>query len=675
MIYLLLVVGASIAIGSCLLSYMRFNVSSAAESMVWGFQFLTIGVTIPIIFLNSIPTIYVSLIPVIALATFMFWRSRRENRHNSNIPTLKSAAVLIVLVVGLYGIGLFTLRYHSSPDNHGFVSAISYLRDQPSLSLLEAEFVRESGATAPVALGQSTSRLNSTWNTPDARLRFAADMILTVGRVGLPAVLAVFSPFTRSPETLGQLILISSWIGAVAIGFGIARTIEELKYIRSAPSGSQFSQSSKFTGVVVVTVTSPLLTVMMVEGTATQIWTLAVSISTLAMVLRVTRTGVCQTVHSSPLLMTVGPLFLSVVYPHGLIVCSTILLMGAVLGLATEYRLQRKLLPALYPYLFCIAICTPVIYRTSRHTFIPMLRQFASGVSGVPYNLGFLRWEGAIFWILSSIKFTAVTGPGSGFADIPKEMTSGIPYVVASAACLIVLLRGSRPLTFQRVIAISGTALVSLTFSLPYLQQALRTTPTVNSYIFNRNLALAVLFIVPIMVSALEIMLDMIRKILQNRTQRLMLAGAGAVIVAAQAVLFLLAINDFQRSSTQFAKQIDPSVLAALSHHNSVFLSERPEHQYFQLTAFGEFKYLTDGWEPRLGACYYDESCSTTELQSQFEVYWLSEYVAMGKFTITAESVGTLILHKPLDGPVFLPDLINIKTFSPRSRYFEILTR
>jgi len=672
-IRLLLIVWMFIAIGNCLLSSMRYHAFSAVETMVWGFQFFTIGVTVPLVFFSAMPTIHFLPILVLTLTAFVFWRNNRKTWNRPRILDLKSTGLLIALVVALYAIGLFSLRFHSSPDNHGFVAAISYLRDNPSLNLLEDEFQKESGATSPAALGQPTSRLDSTWNTPDARLRFAADMVLTVGRIGLPAALASLTLFSRSAETLGQLILLSSWIGIVAIGCGIARVVEELKYLRSSQSLLESTPFPTFTGLVVVTVTSPLLTVMMVEGTATQVWTLAVSVSTLAMVLRITRTRVSGTGQSWPPLLAVGPLFLAVVYPHGLIVCSIILLMGVMLGLATEYRLQRKYLPVFYPYVTCLAVCAPVIYRTSRHTFIPMLKQFASGVAGAPYNLGFLDWEAVAFWIFSPVRFAAVTAPGTGFVNVRNDVVSGIPFVIAFTTCLLVLFLGSRPFTAQKVMTIVGVTLVGFACSVPYLQYSLKITPTINSYLFNRNLALAVVFFAPLLVLTIAIILDFTFGRFRGFIRRCILIGASILILAAQILPFLQATRDFQKFSIPFAERVDDSVLAAIGRNNSVFLSDKPEHRYFQLTAWGEFRYLTDGWEPRLGACYYDQSCGANDFRSEFEVFWLSDHTSNGNSVIMAELIGTLNVRAPIDGPVFLRDLLDIATFSPQPNYFELL--
>jgi hypothetical protein len=673
-IRLLLIVGMFIAIGNCLLSSMRYHALSGAETMVWGFQFFTIGVTVPLVFFSARPTIYVLPILVLTLTAFVFRRNNRKTWNRPRILDLKSTGLLIALVVALYAIGLFSLRYHSSPDNHGFIAAISYLRDNPSLSLLEDEFQKESGATSPAALGQPTSRLDSTWNTPDARLRFAADMVLTVGRIGLPAALASLTLFSRSSETLGQLILLSSWIGIVAIGCGIARVVEELKYLRSSQSLLQSTPFPTYTGLVVVTVTSPLLTVMLVEGTATQVWTLAVSVSTLAMVLRITRNRVSGIGQSWPPMLAVGPLFLAVVYPHGLIVCSIILLMGVVLGLATEYRLQRKYLPVFYPYLSCLAVCVPVIYRTSRHTLIPMLKQFMSGVSGAPYNLGFLSWEGVAVWILSPVRFATVTGPGSGFVPVPENtLASGIQFIIVFATCLLVLLLGSRPLTVQKVTTITGVTLVGCACSIPYLRYALNNASTANSYLFNRNLALGVVFVAPLLASTLSIVSDFMFSRFHLSAHRWILIGSGFVIVVAQILPFWQATRDFQKFSTPFAEEVDDSVLSAISRNNSVFLSEKPEHRYFQLTAWGEFRYLTDGWEPRLGACYYDQSCGANDFRSEFEVFWLSDHTSNGNSVIMAELIGTLNVRVPIDGPIFLRDLLDIAAFSPQPKYFELL--
>ena len=94
-----------------------------------------------------------------------------------------------------------------SPDNHGFGATFSYFHENFSFQSLVSEFKNITELDKAVHLGQPTPIFNSVWNIPDSRLRFTADMIFTVGRLGLPALMSVVSSF-QEPSSAFLTIMI-----------------------------------------------------------------------------------------------------------------------------------------------------------------------------------------------------------------------------------------------------------------------------------------------------------------------------------------------------------------------------------------------------------------------------------------------------------------------------------
>lgn len=668
--YFLLILGLLIIAGSLFTSMLRHSIGHAAEALVWGFQIFTVIVSIPVLFLPYIPHLHILLFLLIGIVVICGFKQQRNQILTRLRPS--SVGLVICLFVILYVLGVFTLRFHSSPDNHGFIATISYLRDHPSLSYLESSFLQESGASIPVHLGQQTPWMVSTWNIPDSRLRFASDMILTVGRIGLPSAIAALTPLAGSAETLGSFILFTSWIGLIGIGCGFIRVIEEIKYLRFEMNARKPISAAGLSASLLFVTSCPIFTVMLLEGTATQIWTLAVSASTLGSVLKLRRTAEDQSLFGRMIFLSVGPVFLALVYPHGLIICSMILVLGFIVGVLSKAYSKSRTKHLVIPYLGCLLTIAIILTRTSRHSFLPMLRQFASGVAGAPYNIGFISWSDALFWARSSINFAEVSGPGTGFFRVPGELPNPVNLAVLFLICLGALVYTCRPLDISRATTVLGIMFVVLVSAAPYLQIVMSNLPDTNPYIYARNLTLLLTFLVPVTFAALFALWEQRPKqvkVLFGRKLATILLG---VIGALQLFPFLGQIRQFQDVAPKLATSISDELANALKDSRSVFLSKNPEHGFFQLTAYGEFRYLTDNWNPRLGACYSNNQCGEAQKSLRYQVYWLGQSEDASS-EISVVRIGYLSVNAPIDGPIFLRDLALMPSFSPAPPYFALV--
>ena len=656
--------------GKSLLLILDSEESFTAETLVIGFQVLTIGVSLPIIFLPLSGEIPAVAFLLLTLSALMLIVKMKKGSVKSIFPSLRALTYILGGILVLWLLGIFYLRVHSSPDNHGFAATVSYLRDHSSLDYLERDFIDSTGALKPVHLGQQTSRLNSVWNIADARLRFTSDMILTVGRIGLPSVISAFIPFTRSAESIGQLILMVGGIGVLSVGNGLSRVFGEIRGLISGSPSSSGLGRFQFAGVAVIVMTSPLLTVMFLEGAATQIWSLAIGISTMATALRLRRTLNSKSFLLKVVELSIGPVFLALVYPHGLIICLFVLVMGAVIVLTKGIGTTRDFIIFVALYFCVLASVALVLLRTTRYSFVPLLRQFASGVSGMPYNLGFISLWDAMIWMGSSISFAKVSGPGSGFDGVPARVPSIAEFIFPIFISLVVLLFSVRKFSSRDKLVFLTLAFTSVVFCLPLFQ--LITKSETQQYIYVRNLALAGVFVVPLFAWAVLMFSDLLMRQFKSNIANKLKIGLFSIGLALQVLPFAQAVRHFQSVSTPFAHDISESLRSVIGRGNGVFLSERPEHSYFELTTYGKFNYLTDNWNPRLGSCFVDRSCVEVGSNFEFEVYWLYK-TKNGKPELDVIRLGSLQVSSAIDGPLYLKDLLSLSGFAATSEFYLLL--
>jgi hypothetical protein len=99
-----------------------------------------------------------------------------------------------------------------------------------------------------------------------------------------------------------------------------------------------------------------------------------------------------------------------------------------------------------------------------------------------------------------------------------------------------------------------------------------------------------------------------------------------------------------------------------------VFVSDLPEHRFFVLTVFGEFRYLTDNWNPRLTP---SESLSGGD---DFNVFYVFN-TRTDPMVYDVAKVGDLHLRGKVDGPLSLSDLSQLTDFQPNSVFRSLVAR
>ncbi len=668
-VFLFLLLLCFFIVGASVSSWCGIKDASIAEVVVVGFQVLTVGASL-IVLITPARVDFPPFLLLVAPTALIIFCCRAT--VVSSLCRYGRGLSLLMICAGawfaLVFLGVTTLRFHSSPDNHGFISAISYVYDHPSLSYLQSDFMQESGASIPAHLGQKTSLLVSTWNVSDARLRFTSDMVLTVGRIGLPAVIASWIGLSRSADMFGMSIFLVSLIGLVAISTGITRSAFELYRFTIPNDHESRYEKQMFSLTAIFIAVAPIFVVMTYEGQATQLWMLGVSVSQIGLQLQYVRRRRNFGWRSRAAQLCLGPVFLALVYPHGLLVCGLVVTQGLLLEWVFLPRGRKRSFVPVIPYIVLGVVVAFVLFRTTRYSFIPMLRQFASGVSGAPYNLGYLSPLDAFAWIGSSVRFTDANGPGEAFGVVPSSIPSVSSFVVLLGVAIGVLFVTSFRISRQNGIVVCLMAGLIVLSCLPLWASIVKDPAELNPYIYARNLSLALVFVLIPIVAAAPAVYQRVERLGVVRYSRVAVSFVLVLGFLAQVTTFVVRTKEFQNASRPLAIAISGSTVDAVRRDASVFVSDTPQHVFFLLTAFGKFRYLTDNWNPRL---IID---SSTAGRSLYQVYYLekTQFPIEG---IESALIGELRVEQSLDGPIGVNDLEKLEGFRPNRHFLEMLAQ
>ncbi len=540
--------------------------------------------------------------------------------------------VLLFQIFVFSCLGLALLRYHSSPDNHGLVATVSYLRDNIGFQAVQNDFIETTKAEIPAHLGQRTSILDSTWNIADARLRFTADTLLSVGRLGIALLI---STLIIPPNVAFGFAYFVVFIGLFSV-WATVRIIQDLQDELSILLHGSLKQRSKYADVCVrlFFVFSPLFLVMVLEGTVNQLVLLLAITWQLLIHLKISKLD-SMSLSKRVFAHLLGLLFTAYCYPHGIPYVFFIFSIGVLF----EYtRIKSKSI------LFLLKNTSVVLFITGlplvillQHTFFPILRSFLSGISGSPYNLGAVTIFDSIFWATSTIEFEQVQLPGSGFDNLKNGFGIAVILCGLLSSILVLALLKSRAKLPEKLLCISLLSAVLI----PLILYVLRNDQ-VNSYIYVRYLALYLVITIPFSLSVFR------NKVLKNRSKSR--NSLLTLLTVLQLSFFMFEGRSYVHKSVPFINW-NGNLSSKIFSDDSIFVTDTPMHSVFSLTNFGKLNYLTDNWNPRLNPGIATKT---------FDVYRITD--ARGYFNI--ELIGKITLNQSLDGPIDYNQLTKLMQIS-----------
>jgi hypothetical protein len=172
--------------------------------------------------------------PLIVLLSILWMKIYRRKYLNLRLKYIFSELGLLIFLLLIIPLYLsYNIRYHSSPDNHGLGITTAYINNHFSYSYLANDFMGATGLDKPIFLGQKTPLLDSTWHILDTQLRFASDMVFTVGRIGFPVLAAVIGSQFQTIDAFSSFVLLLGIISMWCLGF---LTLQLIKNLYSAIS-------------------------------------------------------------------------------------------------------------------------------------------------------------------------------------------------------------------------------------------------------------------------------------------------------------------------------------------------------------------------------------------------------------------------------------------------------
>ena len=543
--------------------------------------------------------------------------------NKSNIKIKFSYGQILILILSLLIFIIFDLleiRFHSSPDNHGLASTVSFMIDFPNLRIIQDSFMLETGSEIPAHLGQKTIYLDSTWNVLDSRLRFASDSVLTVGRIGLPIYIATLLSVVGNSYFTYLLIIMCIFMTWLYI----------INLIELSQNGSTASVKKNL--ILLMLLFSPIHLIWIIQGTVNQIGLLFALSSIFQIQYSFFNKPEKINFKSYIIISSIPLVYLGFTYPQGAPIA---LIYLAIVHLM--FPLNFSMNKIIIGIFISVLSTSLVIYTTLKYVYIRFLLDIVKGVSGAPFELGSINIFESLFWIFGGVEFTRPDDSKRNyFGEVNQDYRFDL--IINSIIIFVILaIIAKKKISFVRKIGFTLFAMFPYILILRFILSSSNS----NSYIYVRYLAL--------LITSVIALFFIISNIYYKGTPRFQFIMKVIIIFIALSQVFLsaLKLKDFQKNSDPFLMGFQHDKFQSLLVKDSLFLSFKPEHKFFALTLFGTFNYLTDGWNPRL----------RVDNQKVYNVYFL-ENINKG---INVRKLGTFEFDSSLSGPLYISDIIKYK--------------
>jgi hypothetical protein len=545
-----------------------------------------------------------------------------------DIPYL---VIFLLLIICFFINNLTLLRFHSSPDNHGFAATIGTFISNYSYHDLRHEFMLYTGLNEALHLGQQTPLLNSVWNIADTRLRYTSDMIFTVGRLGIPLWAASIISLFNSVDGFPAFMVANGLFVAFMFAINIRDIITSLTFCKRNPLLWMFFALLLF---------SPFVTIFILEGTLTQFLLITAASYYISEILVYLNSKYDN--YESVFKILVCNIFISLTYPNGII------LMGVITALSFPYFLIKDRSLSKISYLSLILLVNLTIsYLLLGTALVQLTKSFLSGVSGSPYNLLIISIFDFLSWGTNALKFTEVNGPGTGFINNNKLYLdikylilalNSIPLIIFSVISIYMRKR----IGYKLIGLIPVFAIFMLPSILPFLDMA-----HFHSYIYARNLSNYTLIGYPIFCSGIIYFYLSLSK-----RSKSLLTILVAIITANSIYAFLKSTTKFESSTAPFNIIQNFDQYKELDISNSILVSDTPYHSVSSLALYGPVFYLTDNWNPR----FY-----SNQFPGRINLVYI--YMENGKYKM--EKIGSIVVDNQIDGPITASQIKKMKSYLP----------
>jgi hypothetical protein len=511
----------------------------------------------------------------------------------------------------------------------------------------------------PIFLGQQTPLLDSTWHILDTQLRFTADMVFQVGRIGFPVLGAVTGSNLQTVDAFASYVLILGILSMWILGFLTLRLTKNLFLITKnlkekkenyAENLSKFEKTQiikkEWLWQLIIGL-SPWLLVLVVEGAVTQIYLILAILLQLNLITEY----IALRKFNLKSLLYIGPIFISVVYPNGFIlyigICGLFaFVVNAIASGTFNSNIKEVARNNVHIFLSLMAVLPITIYLT-RYTFVEIIKNFLKGAGNRPYDIGPVP----IFDIMpifgQRLRTLNPSDVNQSFSPIINSAAPGLISLLFLAFTILVLVVILTIKFKKDGLLISLLLIFPLILIFLPLKRLHQSSIAWFPYFYFRDLTLLAALGTPIL-------LAMFTLILAKKANLLDYFKTPITFIAT--ILCILSTNNllgnFKDSSREF--NVVKSYNFSEFTDKDLFVSTLPDHSFFIMAMYGKFRLLTDGWNPELISNIDGNNFNVYYIHKDGKGYLITKKI--GKFEISNNS--------KLVGSISLKDIQSIPGFT-----------
>jgi hypothetical protein len=531
------------------------------------------------------------------------------------------------------------IKFFQSPDTHGFATAVGYFSKNFAYEALVNDYLKATGLSVPIFVGQQTPLLPSTWNIPETQLRYAADMIFCVGRIGFPLYVALLSSIVNIQYLFPISMLFFGILGCFSSAYlSLSIFKKSFKLVTAQDVASNAKIDAK---LILIISLSFWLTIFVLEGTLNQLWLLvACQFHILQLI--------CFNLDKDEggpfkiLYLSAAPLFLSVIYPHGLL----LLFIVSAPFLFYLFFDQKRLLTLKIKDVAVAGIATLFVLPLSlfllHGSFDVIIKNVLSGISGAPYILN----HSTLLEYLPGFPYMFLPTASKTYRHF---FDSSILMYLSWIILFGLSLAGAFILWKKKTVP---HRLIILILSLPIILLATvflaMTKHPFHPYIFSRYCAQFVTLGLPFLSVIFLLITKEKEKFFLSKGISLILT----IVLSVSILNFLVFTHKFNKYSNNFTIIKNSEITKKLDLHNSILVTDKPDHRMLSLALYGPIYNLTSDW----AVPYFRSSPLIGRRLKVYKVEILNN-------NATFNLIGHLNINKDLTGPITANEILKNPNF------------
>lgn len=584
LVYLLVVVAASYLIGRGVVAS-SMQKKSCGWFAVNGFMLYVCVLSVIAVYIPVNISVGAKIIALVSLVGVFMIAIARFGKGYKRTKNCGADFWSLVVLIGMYlYYGLDEIRFHTNPDIYGVAAASGYFRKHYSLQSLTETYKVLTGLRDAVWL-PATPKLESIWSIPSQQIRFAADLVIGSGRIGLPLLTAIGISLVEPIKGYAAFVMMLGIVGIWSIGVCGVLIINEFKYLLShKPRGD--GQMINDNILILIICLSPWCTIMVLEGSVAQIWFLVACLMQIANVLMLYNGDDKENVVKWTLLTAIPPLFIYYVYPFGLPMIVLMELPYILILFLSGYKKHT-----IYVSIGTVLSGVLFLYDKNRvNTTGQAGKMFISGAVGGGYHLGVVSISDMTLISGGKLKF-GLNGFDGVSTDYYLSIYELVTVVLIMLVVLCALFRVDKFWRARSILVMSPLLFLVLMVAVTLRSLLGPEAGGFNDYVYARHVMNLIGIGFPIIVG---IVFGLFRR-------KYTVAWWGYSVAF---TLFLYSVYGYARMvqnynmSTKEFMRVDETAVFVNKYENSLIFTEKPEQSITALTLYGPVYYMTDNWAP-----------------------------------------------------------------------------